>query len=98
VSWLRLIDGASPQWLLSKYAGDLARVARQGHREGVLALRETERLALPTSTFEVAAKRAVECRGVETGYAPHQAGPRQRTQTAQLYSPEVLGPLAPLSL
>src|SRR6266542_830327 len=74
LSCLRLVEGASPQRLLRKDTGDLARVPRRGHREGVLALAETERLALPTSSFEVAAKRAIERGGVEAGDAPHQAG------------------------
>ena len=87
------MGGASPQRLLSEDPGDLAGVTRQGNGEGVLTLSETERSALVASTFEVAAKGAIECCRVETGYAGHQASPRQRTQTAQLDSPEVLGPL-----
>ncbi len=89
------MSGASPQRLLSEDPGDLARVTRQGNGEGVLTLSKTERSALLAATFEVAAKGAVERCGVEAGYAGHQAGPRQCTQAAQLYSPQVLGP--PLS-
>ena len=63
------MSGASPQRLLSEDPGDLAGVTRQGNGEGVLALSETERSALLASTFEIAAKGAVECCGVETGYA-----------------------------
>jgi hypothetical protein len=63
------MSGASPQRLLSEDPGDLARVTRQGNSEGVLTLSETERSALLASTFEIAAKGAVECCGVETGYA-----------------------------
>ncbi len=91
------MSAASPQRLLSEDAGDLAGVTRQGNREGVLTLSETERQTLLASTFEVAPKGAVECGGVEAGYAGHQAGPRQRTQTAQLYSPQVLGPYCHVS-
>ena len=63
------IGGASPQRLLSEHPGDLARVTREGNREGVLTLSETERSALLASTFEVAAEGAVERCGVEAGYA-----------------------------
>jgi hypothetical protein len=63
------MSGASPQRLLSEDPGDLARVTRQGNGEGVLTLSEPERSALLASTFEVAAKGAVECCGVEAGYA-----------------------------
>ncbi len=50
------MSGASPQRLLSEDPGDLAGVTRQGNREGVLTLSETERSALLASTFEIAAK------------------------------------------
>ena len=63
------MSGASPQRLLSEDPGDLARVTREGHRECVLTLSESERSALLASTFEVTAKGAVERCGVETGYA-----------------------------
>ncbi len=62
------MGGASPQRLLSEDPGDLAGVTRQGNGEGVLTLSETERSALLASTFEVAAKGAVERCGVEAGY------------------------------
>ena len=62
------MSGASPQRLLSEDPGDLARVTRQGNGEGVLTLSETERSALLASTFEIAAKGAVERCGVEAGY------------------------------
>ena len=62
------MSGASPQRLLSEHPGDLARVTRQGRRECVLTLSESERSALLASTFEIAAKGAVERCGVEAGY------------------------------
>jgi len=60
------MSGASPQRLLSEDPGDLAGVTRQGNREGVLTLSETERSALLASTFEaskLAADRRIGCPG-----------------------------------
>jgi hypothetical protein len=45
----------------------LAGIARQGDGEGVLALGQTQRSALLAPALEIAAKRAVESRRIETG-------------------------------
>ena len=83
----------SPQRLLRQGTSHLAGIARQGDGEGVLALSQTQRSALLAPALEIAAKRAVESRRIETRHPRHQPGPRQCAQAGQLDPPEMLGPL-----
>jgi hypothetical protein len=82
----------SPERLLRQGTSHLAGIARQGNGEGVLALSQTQRSALLAPALEIAAKRAVESRRIETRHPRHQAGPRQCPQAGQLDPPEMLGP------